>query len=122
MTEIVDGRSATPSSSRRRPAVHRYRARDDYGTPYQVALAAQNLLDDILGEEPFDLAEAAGTLARLADYTADGHHPERLVWTRDRVLARVVELVEAYNPPPELGGDIPPTSERGIAGEFAVAR
>lgn len=119
--EIVDGRREV-LPGRRRPAVHRFRARDDHGTPYQVALAAQELLDQLLGDEPFDIAEAAPAMARLAQFTSDGHNPERRTWTRAHVLARVVELVEEYNPPPELGGEIPPTSERGIAGELAVAR
>lgn len=117
--QVVDGRTAFLS---RRPPVHRHRARDDFGVPYQVALAAQDLLDLLLGDEPFDLGEAASAMARLAQFTADGHHPERRTWSRAHVLARVVELVETYNPPPELGGEIPPSSERGIAGELATQR
>ena len=119
--EVVDGRGAA-IPSRQRPAVHRHRACDDHGIPYQVALAAQDLLDAILGDEPFDLADAASMMARLAQFTEDGHAPDRLVWTKARVLARVAELVELYNPPPELGGDIPPAGVAAVAGEFAAAR
>lgn len=85
------------------------RATEDRGLPYQVSLSAQAVLDAILGDDVFELGEIGPMLARLAEYTADpALHPDRPVWTRERVLERVRELDELYNPPPELGGDEPP--------------
>jgi hypothetical protein len=127
-TQFVGGGAMTPRSpAGARPAVHRstidpHRARDDHGpVPYQVAIAAQDILDAILGDEPFELADIAPQLARLAAFTDGGHAPDRPVWTKARVLARVVELVEVYNPPPELGGDLPAVEPCGVE-EFAGAR
>lgn len=124
--QLGDGSASAPPTGAR-PVVQRSpgdprRSRDDHNpVPYQVALAAQDVLDAILGDEPFDLADVAPMLGRLAEFTDEGHPPFRLVWTKARVHARVVELIDLYNPPPELGGDIPPTSERGVE-ELAGAR
>lgn len=137
--QVVDGRCAQapfapaggPSAAApavRPPRVDPCRSLDDHNpTPWQVALAAQDLLDRLLGDEPFDLAEAAPIMASLARFTEQGHAPDRLVWSSVRVLSRVAELVDTYNPPPELGGDLPPAAELDAvithdeANGFAVA-
>lgn len=65
--------------------------------PFQVSIAVQELLATILGDDELSLEELSPLLARLADATAPGH-PEP--WTAERVLARVRELDELYNPEP----------------------
>lgn len=110
-----------------RPALRRAadprRSRDDHHpVPYQLALATQRLLGLLLGDEPFDLTDAAPDLATVAQWTAAGHeHSDRFVWDRTAVLARIAELVATYNPPPELGGD-PPVAEPDGVEELAGAR
>lgn len=79
---------------RRGPQLDR-RARAMDAVPYQVSLAGQALLEAILGDDTFELAEVGPLLARLAEFTSEGH-PEP--WTVERVLARVRELDDLYNP------------------------
>lgn len=97
---------------------------DHHPVPYQVALATQELIGLLLGDEPFDLAEAAPDIALLADWTCPGlERLDRFVWTKSNSCARIVELLaEDYNPPPELGGEIPPASGPADVEELAQAR
>lgn len=95
----------SPAPRVRHDGIEPLRAVDDDGVPYQVALAAQDLLDAILGDDYFTLAEVTDQLARLARFTCDGHGRDRTPWTPERVIARVRELDELYNPIVELGGD-----------------
>lgn len=64
--------------------------------PWQVSITAHELLDAILGDDGVDLEELGPLLARLAEVTGDGVEGR---WTSERVLTRVRELDDLYNPP-----------------------
>lgn len=96
---------------RRHDDVAPLRSVDDDGTvSARVALDVQQLIEAILGDDTFTLAEVAHLLGRLAESTCDGllDSPERRVWTLERSDARCAELDDVYNPPEQLGGDINP--------------
>ena len=69
------------------------RRRFHHAVPYQVVLAAQDLIGLLLGDEPFDLAEAAPVIAAWREFTTDGLPVDRFVWSKVTVLARAAELV-----------------------------
>lgn len=74
--------------------------------PDATAAMLQQLLEAILGDEPFELAQVAPMLAVLADASSSAPlEPWDRTWTGPEVLDRCQELLDLYNPPPELGGD-----------------